>query len=130
MPPSDPARTSVRLSSLFDEAFVFPLEAREPAAAIGQMLSAAGPSRMRLRIDVELQRVAFGAIGGISEELGAVRHHHLDAMIVGMNFLLHGTSPSFDVVADCASPIEHLAIGHKPFGRRGASDFARSGFAS
>src|SRR5262245_10974859 len=34
------------------------LEPRQAAAAIDQLLLAAGPGRMRLRIDVEVQRVA------------------------------------------------------------------------
>src|SRR5262249_52628954 len=43
------------------------LDPREPPAAIHQLLLTAGPSRMRLRVDVEVHGVAFlapGAAGG------------------------------------------------------------------
>ena len=36
----------------------FLLEARHPAATVEHLLLAAGPGRMRLRVDVEMQRVA------------------------------------------------------------------------
>ena len=43
----------------------FRLKRVSAAAAVGQMLAAAGPGRMGLRIDVELERVALGPIGRI-----------------------------------------------------------------
>src|SRR5262245_13535276 len=56
------------------------------------MTIAAGPGRMGLGVDVERERVALLAVGRIGLELGAVRHYHLDAMIVGVEILelLHG----------------------------------------
>ena len=36
------------VSRLFEEAFVFPLEARKASAAVDEMLAAAGPGRMGL----------------------------------------------------------------------------------
>src|SRR5262249_61730550 len=39
------------------------LEAREPAAAVDQLLGAAGPGRVRLGVDVEVQRIARLAPG-------------------------------------------------------------------
>src|SRR5262245_4314569 len=78
---------------LFEEAFVFPLEAGEPAAAVDKVLAAARPGRVRLRIDVELQRLAFRPVGRIGDELGAVGHHHLDAVIVGVDVPFHGVLP-------------------------------------
>ena len=41
-----------------EEAFELLLEARQPAAAVEKLLLAAGPGRMRLRVDVEMQRIA------------------------------------------------------------------------
>ena len=65
------------------------LEARQAAAAVEQLLSAAGPGRMRLRVDVEVERVALGPVGGARLVFGAVRHHDLDRVIVGVNVFLH-----------------------------------------
>src|SRR5262245_36561635 len=99
-------------NALFEEARVFPLEAGEPAAAIGEMLAAAGPGRMRLRIDVEFERIALGPVGRIGDELGAVGHHHLDAVVIRVDFLLHGSWPS-QKSADSVEPIKELAGGRK-----------------
>src|SRR5689334_14522279 len=66
------------------------LEAREPAAAVEQLLGAAGPGRVRLGIDVEVQRVALLAPGGAGGELGAVGHHDLDGVVIGVGAGLHG----------------------------------------
>jgi hypothetical protein len=46
------------------------LEARKPAAAIEQLLLAAGPGRVRLGINIEAQRVAFLAPGRTGGEFG------------------------------------------------------------
>src|SRR5262249_42446718 len=67
------------------------LEPREPPAAIHQLLLTAGPSRMRLRVDVEVHGVAFLAPGAAGGEFGAVGHHHLDGVIVRMQFGFHGS---------------------------------------
>src|SRR5262245_34866585 len=68
------------------------LEARETAAAVHELLVAAGPGRVSLGVDVEGERVALLAVGRVGLELGAVRHHHLDEVVVGMKIfgLLHG----------------------------------------
>src|SRR4029453_7824108 len=68
------------------------LEPREPPAAIHQLLLTAGPSRMRLRVDVEVHGVAFLAPGAAGGEFGAVGHHHLDSVIVRMQVEFHGSS--------------------------------------
>src|SRR5262249_11008874 len=70
----------------------FLLESREPPAAVDQLLLTAGPSRMRLRVDVEVQRVALLAPRAAGGELGAVGHHHLDGVIVRMQVGFHGRS--------------------------------------
>src|SRR5215831_18122889 len=62
---------------LLEEARILLLEAREPAAAVDQLLLAAGPSRVRFRIDVEMQRIARLAPGRAGGEFGAVGHHDL-----------------------------------------------------
>jgi regulator of CtrA degradation len=67
----------------------FLLEARKPAAAVEQLLLAAGPGRMRLRVDVEPHRVALLAPGGAGGELRAVGHDDLDGMIVGVGIGFH-----------------------------------------
>src|SRR5947207_128497 len=56
------------------------LEARQAPAAVEQMLLAAGPGRMRFRVDVEAQRVARLAPGGAGGEFGPVSHDDLDGV--------------------------------------------------
>src|SRR6185436_8347076 len=65
------------------------LEAREAAAAVEQMLLPAGPGRVRLRVDVEAQRVARLAPGGAGGELGPVGHDDLDGVIIRVNVGFH-----------------------------------------
>src|SRR6266498_2754745 len=89
-----PGMTKPRVSGVFHSAgtgtLLLPqaaellLEAREAPAAIHQVLLAAGPGRMRLRVDVEAQRVARLAPGGAGGEFGAVGHDDLDGVIVGV----------------------------------------------
>src|SRR6185312_1115141 len=62
----------------------FLLEARHSAAAIEQVLLAAGPCRMRFWVDIEMQRVARLAPGRAGAEFGAVGHDDLHGVIVGM----------------------------------------------
>ncbi len=76
----------------FEKARKLLLEARDAAAAIHQLGVAAGPGRVRLRVDVEVQRVAFLAPGGAGQVLGSVGHHDLNRMIIRMNFGFHGNS--------------------------------------
>ena len=72
-------RTCRAAARLFlQEAREFLLESRQSAAAVDQMLLAAGPGRVRLRIDVEMQRIARLAPGRARGEFGAVGHDHLD----------------------------------------------------
>src|SRR6185437_15592228 len=65
------------------------VEARDLAARVEQLLVAAGPGRMRLGIDVQLQRVAFLAPGRTGLEGRAVGHLDLDHMVIGMGVDLH-----------------------------------------
>jgi len=65
------------------------LEARNPSAAVKNSLGAAGPGRMRLRIDIQGQRIAILAVGGAGYELGAVGHHNIDGVIVRVNAFFH-----------------------------------------
>src|SRR5689334_13806398 len=65
------------------------LEPRHAAAAVEQVLLAAGPGRVRLRVDVEVQRVASLAPGGAGGEFAAVGHLHRDGVVVGMDIGLH-----------------------------------------
>ena len=51
---------------------------------------AAGPGGVGLGVDVELQRVARGAVGRARLVLGAVGHHHRDGVVVGVDVFLHG----------------------------------------
>lgn len=77
-------------NGLLVEEAEFLLELGYAATAVEQRLLAAGPGRMRLGIDIEGQRVARLAIGRAGDELGAVGHHHIDGVIIGMDALLHG----------------------------------------
>src|SRR5262244_2537900 len=65
------------------------LEPRQAAAAIDQLLRAAGPRRMRLRVDVKTHGVARLAPGRTRNELGAVGHDDLDRVIARMNVRFH-----------------------------------------
>src|ERR1044072_6721512 len=65
------------------------LEAREAPAAVHQVLLAAGPGRVRLRVDVEMQRVALLAPGGAGGEFRAVGHLDRDGVVVGMDIGFH-----------------------------------------
>src|SRR5712691_9595276 len=80
------------LSLLEAEASELLLEAGDPPGAIHDLLLAAGPRRVRLRVDVETQRVTLLAPGGAGGELGAVRHDDLDGVVFGMSVGLHGES--------------------------------------
>src|SRR5260221_8096242 len=64
------------------------LEALHAAAAI-EALAHASPSRVGLGIDVEAQARAFLAPGRPRLERRAVRHHHVDLVVVWVNLLFH-----------------------------------------
>ena len=68
------------------------LEPRHAAAAVDQMLLAAGPGRVRLRIDIEMQRIARLAPGRARGELGTVGHEDLDGVVVGVGVGLHNSA--------------------------------------
>src|ERR1044071_1315021 len=70
------------------------LEARDAAAAVEQVLLAAGPGRVRLRVDVERERVALLAPGGAGGELAAVGHLDRDGVVIGMQIGLHIRRPA------------------------------------
>src|SRR5882724_4020322 len=86
------ARRAGALFLLEAEAGELLLEAGDPPGAIHDLLLAAGPRRVRLRVDVETQRVTLLAPGGAGGELGSVRHDHLDGVVFGMSIGLHGES--------------------------------------
>src|SRR3954451_1250732 len=61
-------------------------------AALDDLHVAAGPGRVRLRVDVEVQRVAFPAVGRARGERAPVGHDHRDLVVVGMDVRLHGST--------------------------------------
>src|SRR3954471_16635501 len=69
------------------------LEPRQARTAVKQLLLAAGPGRVRLRVDVEIHDIALLAPGRAGDEFGAVGHHNLDAVIVRMNLGFHRPVP-------------------------------------
>jgi len=75
---------------LLQEARELLLEARQAAATIDKVLLAAGPRGMRLRIDVQMQRIAGFAPSGPRGELGTVGHDDFNGVIVGMGIRFHG----------------------------------------
>ena len=54
-----------------------------------ELLRAAGPGRMGVRVDVEVQRRALLAVGRAGHELDAVGHDDLDHVVVGVDVGLH-----------------------------------------
>src|ERR1700722_11037141 len=65
------------------------VEARQTAAAIEQLLRTAGPGRMGVGIDVEIERRPFGAVGRAGEEFLAIGHDDLDHVVIGVYIGLH-----------------------------------------
>src|SRR5262245_28535305 len=87
------ARARARSPSiLLEKARKLLLEARHTAAAVEDLLRAAGPGRVRPGIDIEVQLVAFLAPGGAGLVLGPVGHHDRNHMIIRVNFGFHGIS--------------------------------------
>src|SRR5215472_11329086 len=68
------------------------LELGELAAAVHQAMNA-GPGRMRLGIDLEIERVAGLAPGRARLEGRSVGHHDVDLMVFGMDLLFHRRLP-------------------------------------
>src|SRR5512135_1725662 len=85
------ARRAELLLAEIAEALV---EAGELPARVQQLLLAAGPGRVRLRVDVEAQRIARLPVGGAGLVAGAVGHHHGDLVVIGVDAFLHGPGPS------------------------------------
>src|SRR6185312_4230000 len=92
----------------------------DAAAAIHDLLGAAGPGRVRLRVDIEVQLVAFFAPGGAGLVLGAVGHHDRNRMIIRVNLGFHGIScgrgaPVFkSAMTDLGGSITHASPQNKP----------------
>src|SRR5215216_2845011 len=89
---SGPEQGVRKPSILLEEARKLLLEARHTAAAVEELLRAAGPGRVRPGVDIEVQLVAFLAPGGAGLVLGPVGHHDRNHMIIRMNFGFHGRS--------------------------------------
>ncbi len=81
-------------SRLEAEAFEALLELGNAAATVQHLLVAAGPGRVRLRVDFEIHRCASRTPGRAGFVLGAVGHHDLDGVVVGMDISLHDTLPA------------------------------------
>lgn len=66
---------------------------RKSTAAVEQLSRATRPRRMGLGVNVEVHCVTLLAPGRAGEILGAVRHHDLDRVIIGVNVLFHDREP-------------------------------------
>src|SRR5436853_7873338 len=69
------------------------IEAGELSAGIEQAVLAAGPGRVRFRVDIEAQRVAFLAVGRARLVARPIGHHDRDLVIIRVNAILHRTYP-------------------------------------
>src|SRR5579872_6573736 len=65
------------------------VEARQSATAIDELLRAAGPGRMGVRVNVQMQRRAFLAPGRAGDELDAIGHDDLDRVVIRVDVGLH-----------------------------------------
>src|SRR3984957_13301754 len=92
-------------SILLEEARKLLLEPRHAAAAIEDLLGAAGPGRVRLGVDIEVQLVALLAPGRARLVFGAIGHHDRNHMIFRMNFGFHGRS------FGAPAPLFKMAVG-------------------
>src|SRR3954471_5174975 len=79
-------------SLLLQESRKLLLEPRDAAAAVEQLLGAAGPGRVRLGVDIEVQLVALLTPGGAGLVLGPIGHDDRNHMIIRMNFGFHDIS--------------------------------------
>src|SRR5579862_1397223 len=80
-------------SGLWAEAAETLVEARELAAGVEQALLAAGPGRVRFRIDLQAQRVAGLAVGRARQIARPVGHDDRNLVVIGVNFFLHRWYP-------------------------------------
>ena len=71
------------------EALELLVEARDATSAVEQLLRTARPSRMGVRINIELHLVTGLAPCGAGGEFGAIRHDNGDGVVVWMNIGLH-----------------------------------------
>ena len=63
-------------------------------SAMAELLAAAGPGRMRLRVDIQMHCIARLAPGRARGELSAIGHHNLDGVIFRMRVGLHKVAPA------------------------------------
>src|SRR5260221_12128086 len=70
-----------------------PVEAGALAAGVEQALLAARPGRVRFRVDVEAQRVAFLAVGRPRLVRGPIGHQDGDLVVVRMDAVFHRARP-------------------------------------
>src|SRR3984893_1029929 len=96
---------SSEASIFLEEARELLLEPRNAAAAIEHLLGAAGPGRVRLGVDIEVQLVARFAPGGARLVFGAIGHHDRNHMIFRVNFGFHGIS------FGAPAPVFKMAVG-------------------
>src|SRR5689334_10341346 len=88
-----------RLPALFRAEILEPaVEARELSAGVEQTMLAAGPGRVRFRVDFEAQRVAFLAVGRAGLIDRPVGHNDRDLVIIRVNALFHRTILKFVAV--------------------------------
>src|SRR5579863_8538225 len=104
-------------SGLRAEAAKTLVEARELAAGVEQALLAAGPGRVRFRIDLQAQRVAGLAVGRARLVAGPVGHDDRNFVVIGVNLFLHRSYPEMPGRRG-ARYIAALAQGCNPASRR------------
>src|SRR5690349_15438087 len=75
------------------EALEAAVEAGKLTAGVQQALLAAGPGRVRFRVDLQPQRVPRLAVGRAGLIAAAIGHHDRDLVIIGVNAFLHRTNP-------------------------------------
>ena len=92
------------------------VEARDLAAAVDDALGAAGPHRVRQRVDIEGERVARLAPRGARGKGAAVGPDDGDLVIVGMNVFLHGGPrlPSGFHIAEGRKAQAAMCLGSSP----------------
>src|SRR6516225_453458 len=103
-----------RLSRLDAKALEALVEAGELAAGVNQPLLPSGPRRMRLRVDVEAQRVACLAVSRTRLVGAPVGHHDRDLVIVRVNAFFHRTALKSARLYQCAATRAISAAGDPP----------------
>src|SRR5689334_22875009 len=103
--------TKLRSSLLAERKTAEALVEAGDLAAFLHLASTADPGRVDLRIDVEVQRIAFLAPRRTGLELGAVGHLDVDHVIIGVSTGLHVIFPwvsrwfpTSGSKSSCASP--------------------------